>query len=165
MIYENWLPKFLHLAVILLFSDSWFLISDLSFPSVQFLVIHFHYSELQDFNGGKPVSWGAKHEFKNVFKTIPDSWFLDSNKRIGRKAPPFLCPPPPPTPEYWVTNGAPQSQSCSAVPVKIGIWPCSSVQMGFMQHCNCYLVLSPFLDNFDYLKICPFFEVVERSSE
>ena len=61
------------LAAILLFSDSWFLISDLSFPSVQFLVIHFHYSELRDFNGGKDVSWDAKHEFKNVFKTVPDS--------------------------------------------------------------------------------------------
>ena len=87
MIYENWFPKFLHLAAIqLLFSDSWFLISDLSFPSFQFLVIHFHYSEHRDFNGGKHVSWNAKHEFKNIFKTIPDSWFLDSKKRIGLKA-------------------------------------------------------------------------------
>ena len=49
---------------------------------------------------------------------------------------------------------------------KIYIWPCSRVGMGFMQQLRLLFgFLSPFLDNFDYLKICVFFEVVERGSK
>ena len=116
MIYENWFPKFLHLAAILLFSASWFLISHFlvsNFLSSTFTILNSRI--LMEGNMFPEMQGTNLKTFSKLF-LIPGFWIpINGLAAKLSHSVPFQLHPPPPLPPPLPNSLRPKTPSLDRV--------------------------------------------------